>query len=174
MGGTIALNYASTHSDRLTRLVLIDAAGVLHRTAFTKHLIDDLKLPGNNNDEPVENLAALNELLGFNLEDIDRYTAAMDAVVLSPVMRGTLLGGDPRVIAGFALVQHNFSGQLRQVTVPTLVIWGARPAGDCTDPRDMGRQGRCHTAAHGALARAPFAFGTPGNHRGCPAQPDDR
>jgi pimeloyl-ACP methyl ester carboxylesterase len=32
MGGTIALNYASTHSDRLTRLVLIDAAGVLHRT----------------------------------------------------------------------------------------------------------------------------------------------
>jgi pimeloyl-ACP methyl ester carboxylesterase len=136
MGGTIALNYASTHSDRLTRLVLIDAAGVLHRTAFTKHLIDDLKLPGNNKDEPVENLAALNELLGFNLEDIDRYTAAMDAVVLSPVMRGTLLGGDPRVIAGFALVQHNFSGQLRQVTVPTLVIWGAR---DAVTPLRTGR-----------------------------------
>jgi hypothetical protein len=49
----------------------------------------------------------------------------MDAVLLSPILRGTLLGGDPRQIAGLALVQHNFSGRLRQVTVPTLVIWGA-------------------------------------------------
>jgi len=124
MGGTIALNYASSHSDRLTHLVLIDTAGILHRTAFTKHLIDDLKLPGNNTDEPANNLEALNDYLGFSLEDIDRYPAALDAVLRSPVMRGTLLGGDPRMIAGLALVQHNFSGKLRQVTVPTLVIWG--------------------------------------------------
>jgi len=136
MGGTIALNYASGHADRLTRLVLIDAAGVLHRTAFTKHLIDDLKLPGNNTDEPADNLAVLNEWLGFNLEDFDRYVGAIDAVVMSPIVRGTLLGGDPRMIAGFALVQHNFSGRLRQVTVPTLVIWGAE---DNVTPLRTGR-----------------------------------
>jgi hypothetical protein len=40
-------------------------------------------------------------------------------------VRSTLLGGEPTKIAGFTLVQHNFSGQLRRVTVPTLVIWGA-------------------------------------------------
>ena len=126
MGGAIALNYASTHASQLTHLVLIDAAGVLHRTAFTKHLIDDLQLPGNNTAEPADNLEALNTYLGFSLEDIDRYPAAIDAVLRSPVMRGTLLGGDPRLIAGLALVQHNFSGRLRQVTVPTLVIWGEK------------------------------------------------
>jgi pimeloyl-ACP methyl ester carboxylesterase len=136
MGGTIALNYASGHADRLTRLVLIDAAGVLHRTAFTKHLIDDLKLPGNNTDEPADNLEALNDLLGFSLEDIDRYPAALDAVLRSPVMRGTLLGGDPRMIAGLAIVQHNFSGKLRKVTVPTLVIWGGE---DDVTPLRTGR-----------------------------------
>jgi len=136
MGGAIALNYASAHSNDLTRLVLIDAAGILHRTAFTKHLIDDLKLPGNNSDEPGNNLEALNDYLGFSLEDIDRYPAALDAVLRSPVMRGALLGGDPRLIAGFALVQHNFSGRLRQVTVPTLVIWGGE---DAVTPLRTGR-----------------------------------
>ena len=136
MGGAIALNYASVHSDQLTRLVLIDAAGILHRTAFTKHLIDDLKLPGNNTDEPVSNLESLNDYLGISLEDIDRYPAALDAVLRSPVMRGALLGGDPRLIAGAALVQHNFSGKLRQVTAPTLVIWGEK---DNVTPLRTGR-----------------------------------
>jgi len=136
MGGAIALSYASGHSGQLTRLVLIDAAGVLHRTAFTKHLIDDMKLPGNNANEPGDNLEALNDYLGFSLEDLDRYPSALDAVLRSPVMRGALLGGDPRLIAGFALVQHNFSGKLRQVTVPTLVIWGVK---DNVTPLRTGR-----------------------------------
>jgi pimeloyl-ACP methyl ester carboxylesterase len=125
MGGAIALNFASAHSQRLTRLILIDAAGVLHRTAFTKHLINEVRLPGDNDNASGENLAALNALLGFSLEDIDRYSSSIDAVLLSPLVRGTLLGGDPRMIAGLGLVQHNFSGRLRQVTVPTLLIWGA-------------------------------------------------
>jgi pimeloyl-ACP methyl ester carboxylesterase len=125
MGGTIALNYAAAHSDRLTRLVLIDVAGVLHRTAFTKHLLDGLILPDSNDNARGDNLDELNALLGFSLEDVDRLPVEMDAVLLSPLARGTLLGADPRMIAGFALVQHNFSGRLQQVTVPTLVIWGA-------------------------------------------------
>jgi pimeloyl-ACP methyl ester carboxylesterase len=136
MGGAIALNYAAAHADRLTRLVLIDAAGILHRTAFTKHLINNVKLPDASDTLPADNLAALNELLGINLEDIDRYPAAMDVVLLSPIVRGALLGGDSRAIAGFALVQHNFSGKLRKVTVPTLVIWGAE---DPVTPLRTGR-----------------------------------
>ena len=136
MGGAIALNYAAGHADRLMRLVLIDAAGILHRTAFTKHLINNVKLPEANNSLPADNLQALNTLLGINLEDIDRYPAAMDVVLLSPIVRGTVLGGDSRKIAGFALVQHDFSGKLRRVTVPTLVIWGAE---DPVTPLRTGR-----------------------------------
>lgn len=125
MGGAIALNYAAHNSQTLTRLILIDAAGVLHRTAFTKHLIDEIELPGDDGSQPGDNLAALNALLGFSLEDIDRYSASIDSILLSPLVRGTLLGGDPRMIAGLALVQHNFSGQLARVSVPTLLIWGS-------------------------------------------------
>jgi pimeloyl-ACP methyl ester carboxylesterase len=125
MGGAISLTYAAGHSDRLTRLVLIDAAGVLHRTAFTKHLIDELNLPGFNGDGSTGNVDSLNALLGISLEDIDQYPIGMDAMLESPLVRGTLLGGDPKKIAGFSLVQHSFSGRLGQVTVPTLVIWGA-------------------------------------------------
>ena len=136
MGGAIALNYASANADQLTHLVLIDAAGVLHRTAFTKHFVDDLKLPGNNTEGPANNLEALNNYLGFSLEDIDRYPVALDALLQSPVMRATLLGGDPRLIAGVALVQHNFSGRLRKVTAPTLVIWGEK---DNVTPLRTGR-----------------------------------
>jgi pimeloyl-ACP methyl ester carboxylesterase len=125
MGAAIALNYAAEHSDHLSHLILIDAAGILHRTAFTKHLIDDLKLPGFKDKAPIYNLEALNALLGINLDDLDRYPARLDFLLLSPFVRSTLLGGDPKKIAGLALVQHNFSGKLRQVSVPTLVIWGA-------------------------------------------------
>lgn len=125
MGGAIALNFASKHSARLSQLILIDAAGILHRTAFTKHLIDEVELPGDQNNASGDNIAALNALLGFSLEDIDRYSASIDAILLSPLVRATLLGGDPRMIAGLALVQHNFSGQLQRVDVPALIIWGA-------------------------------------------------
>ena len=37
MGGAIALRYASNFPDDINRVVLVDAAGILQRTAFIKH-----------------------------------------------------------------------------------------------------------------------------------------
>ena len=40
-------------------------------------------------------------------------------------VRQRVLRGDPNAITAFALVEHDFSGSLRTIAAPTLIIWGA-------------------------------------------------
>jgi len=47
-----------------------------------------------------------------------------DLVLERAGVRQRILRGDPNAIAAFALVEHDFSADLREISAPTLIIWG--------------------------------------------------
>lgn len=122
MGANIALDYAALHPNNVNQLILMDAAGILHRTSFSKHLIDDFKPVWWMNLIP--STERLNQMLGFGIEDYDKFPFAIDMILHTGFGRNRFLGGDPIKIAGLAMVQKDYSGLLEQVTMPTLLIWG--------------------------------------------------
>jgi pimeloyl-ACP methyl ester carboxylesterase len=122
MGGNIALDYAALHPNNVKQLILIDAAGILHRTAFTKHIIDDFKPVWWMNLIPSTD--QLNQVLGFGIEDYDKFPFAIDMILNTGFGRKQFLGGDPIKISGLAMVHKDYSGLLEKVSMPTLLIWG--------------------------------------------------
>ncbi len=124
LGGVIALTYAAKHPNNLKQLVLIDVPGILYRASFDNYLIDNYK--PNWWSHLLPNTKQLNALLGFGIEDYDRFPQTLDFILSTAITRKLFLGGTPAKIAGLAMVQKDFSGLLERVTLPTLIIWGAR------------------------------------------------
>ncbi|WP_455206022.1 alpha/beta fold hydrolase [Kaarinaea lacus] len=124
MGGAIALTYAAKYGHKLKQLVLIDAAGILHRAAFSKALIDGFSPAWWWDAIPNSNVENLSNLIGINIEDLDKFPVALDMALKVPFMRRTFLGSSPTKISGLALVMQDFSPLVDKVTTPTYIIWG--------------------------------------------------
>ncbi len=157
MGGAIALNYAATHRRHVSRLILIDTAGVLHRVAFSSYLFDELRPTWWWDVLPKTNSGKLRALLGVDLADLETWPVPIDALLNTSIARRIFLGGNSAKIAGLALVQHDFSGQLERITAPTLVIWGER---DAVAPLRTGRL-LTHRIANARLVTIPAAGHVP-------------
>lgn len=157
MGGAIALNYAATHQRHVSRLILIDTAGVLHRVAFSSYLLDEFRPTWWWDVLPKTNSGKLRALLGVDLADLETWPVPVDALLNTAIARRIFLGGNPAKIAGLALVQHDFSGRLEQITAPTLVIWGER---DGVAPLRTGRL-LAHRIADARLVTIPEAGHVP-------------
>lgn len=119
MGGAVAVAYAATYPQRVDRLVLVDVAGVLHRSVYAEFLAR----------------AAAQRMVGLDSPWYESMVRAIQARAEVVPLRGDLvleragvrqrvLRGDPNAIAAFALVEHDFSADLREISAPTLVIWG--------------------------------------------------
>lgn len=123
MGGAIALSYAATYPDDVSRLILIDAAGILNKDA----------LPGLALNAGIEKIPDLFSPLG-------ELASAVGSVVSAPLVdaapdprslidddakRRALLGS-PERIAALALVLHDHGPAIAAVSAPTLLVWGGR------------------------------------------------
>jgi pimeloyl-ACP methyl ester carboxylesterase len=123
MGGAIALRYAASYGEDLLSLTLVDAAGILHRLAYTKYLAPlgleqfaGTKLPGRTE---------ITDWAGALLGSVERVIPfGLDIVLHTALLREKLLKGNPSAIAALGLVLEDFSLAPGQVTVPTLIIWG--------------------------------------------------
>lgn len=126
MGGNIALRYASTYPHKVKRLMLVDAAGVLHRMTYSSYLTHyGIQLvpqfyPQQNND--------IRSVAGAILGEFTRYQGMLEAsenVILNePLLRENILGGNPSVIAAYAMMMTDYSNTLSSMKVPTLILWG--------------------------------------------------
>lgn len=128
MGGAIALKYTSMYPSDVTSLVLVDAAGILHRSEYNNFLVQS----GVNSffDEQnglIQGLQTqrVNSFIDKMAEKIDRKMALdMGRVLSSEDLRATILGGSPHSIAAVALVEENFNGIPQKVGARATIIWG--------------------------------------------------
>ena len=132
MGGALALRYAASFPMDVSRLLLIDVAGILHQKAYANFAL----------------FAGVENVLGFmGAVGKDALRAAMEeasrqAQPLQPLLQGApdlriLLQNDllratfldnPSRIAALALILDNFGPAIAQVRSPAWILWGRHDA----------------------------------------------
>ncbi len=124
MGGAVAMSFAASHPENVSRLVLASVPGILHRQVYSRFLAQSgaQLLP--------EILPQQDAFLNRVAETVLRRVAGKpipDALILlSPLAREKFLQADPARIAAFATAVEDFSPLLTKITAPTLVLWGTQ------------------------------------------------
>lgn len=112
LGGAVALQYAASYPQGLTHLYLIDAAGILQRTAFTK------KIAHLDGDHPLQNIAS-----GV-MEKFSFMAKAIDYVDDNEDLREKVMAKKSHLQAAHGLITTNLGPAIHQLKVPTTIIWG--------------------------------------------------
>lgn len=131
LGAAVSLYFAHAHPARVDHLVLVDAAGILHKTVFARHMTS-VRTP-RVGIVPVDRfLKRLDERIdGFRRSVFSRLDERFDFsrwLAQNPGVRHALLGRYAQVEAALGLVEHDFTSAIRETTAPTTVIWGANDA----------------------------------------------
>jgi pimeloyl-ACP methyl ester carboxylesterase len=136
LGGSISLYYAGTQSKGLERLIVIDTAGILNRSAFLKNFIN--VKPNRFLDQINTPVSVIQNYMISHLESMDKDLTPEndDQSLTSQFLRKKLYGGDPGKIAAMALLNTDFSDILENIHVPTLIVWGEK---DPVVPLRVGR-----------------------------------
>jgi pimeloyl-ACP methyl ester carboxylesterase len=127
MGGALALTYAWRFADDVARLVMIDAAGMLHRKAFVNFAVDaavDSYLGALS--RPVKDLAQAAgqvssvgpQIPGSDDPSVILQNASLRAAVLQT----------PERIAALAVILENFAPAMYGVRAPAWLLWGSNDA----------------------------------------------
>ncbi|WP_041958811.1 alpha/beta fold hydrolase [Sulfurospirillum arsenophilum] len=128
MGGAIALKYTSMYPSDVASLVLVDAAGILHRSEYNNFLVQSgVNAFFDEQNGLIQGLQTqkVNSFIDKIAEKIDRKMSLdMGVVLASEDLRSTILGGMPHSIAAVALVEENFNGIPQKVGARTTIIWG--------------------------------------------------
>ncbi|MES9833014.1 MAG: alpha/beta hydrolase [Candidatus Thiodiazotropha sp. DIVDIV] len=124
MGGAISLQFTHSYPADVKTLTLIDAAGILHRLAYTKYLAP-LGVDKVLNQYNVFGERKVTDLAGALMSALEkRAPVNMDLLINLEPFRSKVLQGDPSSIAGLALVQNDFSRIPETIHQPTLIVWG--------------------------------------------------
>lgn len=126
MGGAIALYYAATYPENLEHLIIMNAAGVLHRAAFTKHFVEIYKLDNILLDTLTRNpISQVNEWMSTILTKAEPLNKPFEVVLDNPELSKYLFtGASPMFVAALALAQTDFSKVINKIKTPTTIIWG--------------------------------------------------
>lgn len=128
LGGAVSLNFAHRHPDRVDRLVLVDAAGIL--------LMNLLAMTPERVALPEVGIAGVDRVMrrvdarvnGWGRSLVGRIDNNVDLgrwLKRNPAVRHALLGPHTQVNAAIGLMEHDFSEAVREVRAPTTLIWGA-------------------------------------------------
>lgn len=122
MGGVAALRYAALHRGDLTQLVVIDVPGVLHRHILANQALGRLGLDFLPSFmDPLQRFA---QIMRKVLTHLEASSFDPDSILSDASLRDRYLNGDPYRIAVAGVALENFSRELPNLTVETLVIWG--------------------------------------------------
>ena len=121
LGGAIALRYAAQRPLRMQRLVLIDAAGILHPQVITKFQAGSMAVSTSG---VYQTRGLIERLSGKLLEQAERLPVSAIDIANSALGRDLVLRGGPEKIAALELAGEDFSSAISTVTAPTLLLWG--------------------------------------------------
>jgi pimeloyl-ACP methyl ester carboxylesterase len=134
MGGAISLAYAGTNPGDVERLIIADAAGILHRHAFGEYVmrLGIRGVPGWDAITSSTPGSAIGAALGGLVETFAHkvirpyFRVEPDPSTLFELeaARRKILGGDPLKISGLFLVSKNFGPAIAGVSAAPLIIWG--------------------------------------------------
>jgi len=134
MGGAISLGYAGTNPGDVERLIIADAAGILHRHAFGEYVmrLGIRGVPGWDAITSGTHGSALGAALGGLVETFAHkvirpyFRVEPDPSTLFELeaARRKILGGDPLKISGLFLVSKNFGPAIAGISAAPLIIWG--------------------------------------------------
>ena len=124
MGGAVSLRLASQQPSMVSKLILIDAAGILHRTTFVKHGAS-LPLSVSSTPEPLRGPMARATEIGHSM--VERVFSWPDVTRIlreSDLAWNLLLRNRANVNAALALMDEDFSVAVHTLQQPTQIIWG--------------------------------------------------
>lgn len=134
MGGAISLRYAADYPQQVSKLIMLDTAGILQRTVFMRHLA---QLPESY--KWMEQLGPAQTLLSNALGKLNRLADRLTAKVLTgldklpdpaqlllslPIAQRYLYRDRTNLNAALGLIYEDFTDALTSVSVPTHIIWG--------------------------------------------------
>jgi len=124
MGGAIALLHAATFPAQVRRLVVIDAAGILHREAW---VAEHLRRVTEPTGRVLPRVAGAMADAAATIVDASRlFGAAPDVILEVGFLRQKILSAEPGRIAALSLMLYDFGPALARVEAPTLIVWGDR------------------------------------------------
>ena len=122
MGGAVSLRFAAIAPTSIDKLILVDVAGILEKTAFVKHVgtlsIDESSMPSS-----LKNIVAqVNDVSGSLVEmtSINSISRFFESSGLTWQM----VKGSANANAAISLIEEDFSDTLSKVNVDTRIIWG--------------------------------------------------
>lgn len=134
MGGAVSLRFAHDYPRQLSKLVIVDAAGILQRTVFVQYLAKvpvsyewlepyQETIPGL--DRLIRKLAGKADRLTRSLlVTMDRLPDVPQLLMSSGLAQKYLYKDRSTMNAALGLVYEDFSGIVRKIGTPTHVIWG--------------------------------------------------
>jgi len=133
MGGAISLRFTHDYQDEVSKLILVDVAGILFRPVFTKHLIraksDKLLNQSFNGftsiDSFIDYLGLPIYVMGEKLlESSDGRPNLSKFLLENDLSRKYILKDRSALNAALSLLEEDFSRAIGEIKVPTHIIWG--------------------------------------------------
>ena len=126
MGAAVALRYAHQYPNDTHKIGLIDAAGILQRTAFIKHSATG-RIPTNPEvvSQGILEYAVGAQDLGNAM--IEKMIGLPDPTVWlgkSETAWGIALGAYPNINAAMGLIEEDFAAAAFETPLPVAILWG--------------------------------------------------
>lgn len=125
LGGAIALRYTALFEDAVDHLILIDAAGLLEKSAFIKH-IAHIEFGENNPSFVQQQIKELNKFSDSVIEASIKSTWMTDFLQNNDAAWRLIVEDSSNINAALSLVEEDFSEAVDKITVPVDIIWGQR------------------------------------------------
>ena len=128
MGGFISAEVAVSHPDRVSKLALVSAAGVMTvrtaQLAIAKRLARSFHMSAARVLSRRETIVRRRGMRKLILRGVVRYPELLQPELVYEIASG---GGKPGFIDAFnAILDYDFSDRLPAVEQPTLIVWGRK------------------------------------------------
>lgn len=127
LGGAVALRYSHDYPEDVQRLLLIDVAGVLQTSVFTRHLS---QVPKSGEQIPLLNTwlnrggRVLNHFSGKAQDWLAEYATSFQTLASSNTARGLLYKDHTTINAALGLVNEDFTPLISEIKTPVWMLWG--------------------------------------------------